>query len=519
MNASGSSSASSVASAPVRPPPPENTSPPAVSGDAVEGDTLLASTGEWLGDPTDFAYEWQRCDTAGCTAIRFANDADYTLRDDDVGFTLLVVVTASSASGSTSSSSAPTAVVLPLAPVNEQPPAIAGVPAQGETLTGSTGDWLSAATVTYAFRWQRSADAGESWFDIPDATADNYVLQAGDVGATIRVVVTATNGGGSTSAASAATEVVTPPGPPLNVVEPSISGVVQLRGRLNASPGTWSGSPAYAYVWQRSSDGGATWSSAGSQTSRYTAAAADVGRRLRVVVTATNELGSRVAVSDSWEIFPAGNRFILVNSTWYCNAPVSVELVKVTIVDGQRRDAIRLDNCTGTIGRVEIDTNGIDGIKIRNTEPVAHDLTIAGGHVRCTGHPEDAHQDGIQAIGGSRITLRNLVIWCGGPEAEFGDGVNSSALIGTGGAGASTPTDVVIEHSVMGPGTANGVLVEDSVRSGIRDSVACPDFTAAGGPVLLGSGAIDGIDVGNEKPILEDPRCSSFDAAVAWAQQ
>ena len=104
------------------------------------------------------------------------------------------------------------------------------------------------------------------------------------------------------------------------------------------------------------------------------------------------------------------------------------------------------------------------------------------------------------------------------PEADFGDGVNSSALIGKAGAGSEPPTDIVIEHSVAGPGTANGILVSESVRSGIRGSVACPDFTVAGGPVLLGVDSVDGIDVDNEKPPSDDPRCTSFDAAMSWVQ-
>jgi hypothetical protein len=116
------------------------------------------------------------------------------------------------------------------------------------------------------------------------------------------------------------------------------------------------------------------------------------------------------------------------------------------------------------------------------------------------------------------VTFRNLVVWCDDLSNEFGGGVNASALIARGGTEASTPTDIVIEHSVMGPGTANGVMIDDSVRSGIRNSVACPDATVAQGPVFIGLGAIDPIDVDNEKPPLEDPRCSSFDAAVAWAQ-
>ena len=51
--------------------PPVNTGLPAISGSAVVGQLLSASAGVWSGNPTGYAYEWRRCDTAGaaCTAI------------------------------------------------------------------------------------------------------------------------------------------------------------------------------------------------------------------------------------------------------------------------------------------------------------------------------------------------------------------------------------------------------------------------------------------------------------------
>jgi hypothetical protein len=76
----------------------------------------------------------------------------------------------------------------------------------------------------------------------------------------------------------------------------------------------------------------------------------------------------------------------------------------------------------------------------------------------------------------------------------------------------------VIEHSVMGIGNANGVHVGQSVRNGIRNSVACPDRTPGNGPVSFNVDAVEGIDENNEKPTADDPRCTSFAAALAWAQ-
>jgi hypothetical protein len=516
-NAAGSGTAASPPSEIVLPPAPESVSPPVVTGAPIEGATLAASTGEWTG-ALSHAFAWQRCAGAACEEIRWEVDPTYVVRDDDVGFTIRAVVTAWNLGGSATAVSAPTASVLPRPPVNEEAPSVSGIAGQGETLTADPGRWESAAPVAYAYTWQRSLD-GSAWDDIAGATGTTYVLLAADVGHVFRVLVAASNAGGSTELASAPTGVVSAPGLPVNVSLPTLSGVVQQGGRLTAEPGTWSGLPTYTYAWQRSSDGGATWSTiARARTFRYTLAGADVGRRVRAVVTAKNAFGSATAYSPGQEIFAADDRAILVNATWYCNGPVDLELLKVTNTDGVFRDAARFDGCSGRIARVEIETDGADGLKIRNTAPVAHDLELEGGWVRCTEHADGAHQDGIQVMGGARLAFRNLVIWCGDPdEQQFGDGVNAAVFVNTGGGGDTTPTDVVVEHSVAGPGSANGVLIGESVRSGLRNSVACPDWTPNGGPVAIDEDAVEGIDEGNEKPPADDPRCASFEAALAWA--
>jgi hypothetical protein len=75
-------------------------------------------------------------------------------------------------------------------------------------LTAGTGTWAGSPT-SFAFQWQRCNAGGTSCADVVGATTGTYVLSAADAGATIRVVVTATNTAGSASAASAATTVVT----------------------------------------------------------------------------------------------------------------------------------------------------------------------------------------------------------------------------------------------------------------------------------------------------------------------
>ena len=83
------------------PQPPASTNPPRLGGQAQQGKTLTASAGSWTGAPTAFAYQWQRCDSAGanCAAISLATTASYIVAEADVGKTLRVSVTATNEAG------------------------------------------------------------------------------------------------------------------------------------------------------------------------------------------------------------------------------------------------------------------------------------------------------------------------------------------------------------------------------------------------------------------------------------
>jgi hypothetical protein len=93
---------------------PTNSAAPTISGTPQTGQTLTATTGTWNSETTPtYAYQWQRCDTAGnnCAAIAGATAQTYAVQDADVDHTLRVAVTASNSSGSGSATSAQTAVV------------------------------------------------------------------------------------------------------------------------------------------------------------------------------------------------------------------------------------------------------------------------------------------------------------------------------------------------------------------------------------------------------------------------
>jgi hypothetical protein len=93
--------------------PPSNTEPPAVTGLAQQGETLTGSTGTWSGNPTSYAYQWQRCDAAAASCVNVTNaiGQTYVVGPGDAGFRLRVSVTATNAAGSTAAVSLPTGAV------------------------------------------------------------------------------------------------------------------------------------------------------------------------------------------------------------------------------------------------------------------------------------------------------------------------------------------------------------------------------------------------------------------------
>ena len=299
-NAAGSTAATSAATDVVTA-APANTVLPSIAGTAWVGQTLTATPGTWTGSPTSFAYRWRGCDATGgnCADIGGATSASYVLQPSDLGSTLLVVVTATNAVGSTDATSNATALIVPapVPPVNAVAPAISGTARQDETLTATPGTWTENPT-SFAYRWRDCDASGNACVD-NGGTGATYVVQAADVGATLRVVVTATNVVGSTDATSDPTAVVALPPAPLNTALPSISGTAQQGQTLSASTGTWNGHPAsFAYRWQTCDASGASCTDlAGASAAVYVPQSGDVGSTLRVIVTATNTGGSTDATS------------------------------------------------------------------------------------------------------------------------------------------------------------------------------------------------------------------------------
>jgi hypothetical protein len=97
-----------------------------------------------------------------------------------------------------------------------QPPANAGLPVvsgtaqAGQTLSTSDGSWSGSAPISFAYQWRRCDSGGGSCVNV-GSNQNSYLLTSGDVGATIRAVVTASNSAGSSAATSTQTAVVSSP--------------------------------------------------------------------------------------------------------------------------------------------------------------------------------------------------------------------------------------------------------------------------------------------------------------------
>ena len=167
---------------------------------------------------------------------------------------------------------------------------------------------------------------------------------------------------------------------------------------------------------------------------------------------------------------------------WYCGGRVDIDRLEVMIRQAPV-DAVELGyGCTGRIGELVVVQYQRDGVKVTGG---AYDLVVEKGTIECVEQKKDAHQDGVQAMGGARITFRDLRIDCPTRSSGF--------FVRKGGRSDEVPTDVVCEDCwVRGGGYS--VRINESVRSGVRDSTICPgEF----GGIKILEGAVDPVESGN----------------------
>jgi Rv2525c-like, glycoside hydrolase-like domain len=98
---------------------PFPSSPPAIFGKTVEGQTLSEAHGTWPGSPASYAYQWEDCNGAGygCAAIPGASGQTYTLAPSDLGHAIRLIETASYPGGAGApATSAATSQVVAVTP-------------------------------------------------------------------------------------------------------------------------------------------------------------------------------------------------------------------------------------------------------------------------------------------------------------------------------------------------------------------------------------------------------------------
>jgi streptogramin lyase len=87
------------------------------------------------------------------------------------------------------------------APASTEAPTISGSAVVGNRMTVSNGKW-SNSPVAYSYQWEACNTETGQCVPIAGAHNQNYTPTDGNVGSTLKAVVTATNGGGSVSAAN-----------------------------------------------------------------------------------------------------------------------------------------------------------------------------------------------------------------------------------------------------------------------------------------------------------------------------
>lgn len=181
-----------------------------------------------------------------------------------------------------------------LAPENLVSPTVSGSAKVGATLTAGPGAWANNPT-SFVFKWQRCGTDGTGCTrDVQGGPKKTYVIAAGDVDHTIRVVVTAVNADGRSEAApSAASDVISSAQGPKATAKPTISGTATAGEQLTVSAGTWTPTGVtVSYQWQRCDVENVNCRNILLvRNSSYTVRFSDVGSKLRVLVTAKASSG------------------------------------------------------------------------------------------------------------------------------------------------------------------------------------------------------------------------------------
>jgi PKD domain len=219
-NAAGSSSVSSTATAIVASvPPPPPPAPPTASFTVTPTSPVVGQTvtfdGSGSGCPNGpCAYAWS--DDGSTTRpipalwlLGSGSTLEYKFSGAGTKYVRLVVTDATGQTATVEHNVVVEAAqASPTPPSNMLLPSVSGAAQVGQTLTASNGAWSGSTPLSYTYQWQACNTSGEACSDVSGATSATHMVVEGDVGHTLRAVVTATNSVGSATAFSAATAAV-----------------------------------------------------------------------------------------------------------------------------------------------------------------------------------------------------------------------------------------------------------------------------------------------------------------------
>ena len=242
-------------------------------------------------------------------------------------------------------------------PQNTAAPTITGTAKEGSTLTASTGTWTNSPT-SFAYQWQRCATDGTACGDINGATDKTYTPTSGDVSHTVQVVVTATNADGKASAPSDPSAIVDSKNGPSNTVKPTVTGTAVVGEQLRVSNGSWSPTPtSFSRQWQRcNADGNSCLNISGATGATYGVRSADVGHRLRALVTARASGGTATAVSSTSGVVTGQTTTVTTTTTTTTTVPgnraPSISFLSLRRVGARVYARFRV--CDDRIGRISV---------------------------------------------------------------------------------------------------------------------------------------------------------------------
>src|SRR3989442_370483 len=151
--------------------------------------------------------------------------------------------------------------------------------------------------------------------------------------ASIRAVAAALMGA-ALAAAFAVSATAAAQAPPKTTSPPTIEGKVQVGETISAATGIWANSPtAYAYQWQRcTSNGSGCTAITGATAKTYKLTTADVGKTVRVLVTASNPAGRTTVNTDrSAVVQDTGGTTTVVTTTVAGNQAPTISFLSLKV--------------------------------------------------------------------------------------------------------------------------------------------------------------------------------------------